>query len=127
MHCSRRAGKPKGRKNNLNLYTSTPMLFDESPMLFDESPMLFDELVSPLFMVQVLLKQQNYIIQTLHIFIVHTFLFLPKYILYITIPYIIIERIGSLKNSQKAGKNSLNLYISAPMLFDKGPPVFENL
>ena len=58
-------------------------------MLFDESPMLFDELVSPLFMVQVLFKQQNYIIQTLHIFIVHTFLFLPiYYILYITL-YII--------------------------------------
>ena len=37
-------------------------------MLFDESPKLFDELVSPLFMVQVLLKQQNYIIQTFHIF-----------------------------------------------------------
>ena len=43
MHCSRRAGEPE---NILNLYTSTPMLFDESPMLFDESPMLFDELVS---------------------------------------------------------------------------------
>ena len=96
MHCSRRAGKPKIRKYILNLYTSTPMLFDESPMLFDESPMLFDEspmlfderpmlfdeLVSPLFMVQVLLKQQNYIIQTLHIFIIHTFI--SAYILYIT-------------------------------------------
>ena len=48
-------------------------------MLFDESPMMFNELVSPLLMVQVLLKEQNYIIQTLHIFIVHTFLFLPIY------------------------------------------------
>ena len=80
---NRQPGKQsKRRKNNLKLYTSTPMLFNECPPVFEN---LFHH-CGPWFRC----CSNNYIINTLHIFIVHTFLFLPiYYTLYIIQLYII--------------------------------------